>query len=121
MRYRSWSWVSRSILGDDRGIERVIDADAYDIVAQPHAGRGAGAAEERARAEIEIKVFELSGPVAIELLLDAGADGPARPRRALGECDCPERWRAGRGDARIPGRDRARAAGPELLTGHACR
>src|ERR1700694_215857 len=105
MRYRSWSRVSRSVLGDARGIECVIDADAYDIVAQPHAGRGARAVEERVRAEIEIKVFELSRPVAVELPLDAGADGSARPRRALGECDCPESWRADRRDARIPGRD----------------
>ncbi len=63
--------------------------------AQVVVGRG------RDRAEVEMQVFGLAGPVAAEMGLDAGARGPAEPRGEVDE-------RGGGGSAgRIEARDRA--------------
>ena len=39
-------------------VEGVVEADAADMVAQPHAGVEARAAQERVRSKIKVEVFE---------------------------------------------------------------
>src|SRR5262245_9638225 len=118
-RFSSARHRSGSVPRDHRLIERVVDPDAHDVVAQPHVGRKARSAEEGARAEVEVEILELRRPIEREFVLDAGADRAAQPRAPFRESDGADGRGTGSGSARRSGWDRAGAAGPELLAGYA--
>ena len=76
------SGSERSVSGDDRAVEPDIEPQANDVVGEPgmrgddSSERGDGGRVERA--QIQVEVFELPGPVAQlrEGAFDAGAQGP---------------------------------------------
>ena len=78
---------SRSVLGDDRAlpVEFVVDAGPHDVVgeARIERDRNGGIRQDRRhdrdRTEIDVEVFHLRGPIAGEMALESGADGPAGP------------------------------------------
>ena len=80
--------TTRSVSGEDRAGELVVQAGANDVFLEADVGRQRRGAGVEA-AEIDIEIFDLGGPIAEEGVFETGADGPAdwllekKPLRSL--------------------------------------